>query len=204
MVMYEGFGEYINNSMYLSVMLVLVSRYLDRFSYPLVALRTAPDTPVRPLNNLPMLFEVTQTFIKFGLILAIMDYAKMLDDGWKNLPEDVTSSGERFEVPKAKGHVQGNKTVITNFNQIVGDLRRDSQHFLKFLLKEIAAPGHMVGNRLVVNRKVSPSLLNTKILKYAEEYVFCECGKPDTMIIKKEGKTFLKCMACGKQREIKL
>ena len=128
----------------------------------------------------------------------------MLDEGWKNLPDEVTGTGQRFEVPKAKGHIQGNKTIIKNFNQIVADFRRDAQHFLKYLLKAVGVSGQLEDGRLVLNRRVSPTLLNSKILKYAEEYVLCECGKPDTTIIKKEGKTLLKCMACGKQREIKL
>ena len=72
------------------------------------------------------------------------------------------------------------------------------------MLREIAAPGRLDGGRLVINRKVSPSLLNAKILRYAEEYVLCECGKPDTIILTKEGKIYLKCTACGKQREIQL
>jgi len=133
-----------------------------------------------------------------------MNYEYILNKGWKELPEEVTSTGERFEIPKAKGLHQGNKTIISNFNQIVDALRRDSQHFLKYLLREIAAPGHLDGTRLIISRKVNPSFLNAKIQKYAEEFVLCECGKPDTTIIKKDEKTYLKCTACGKQREIKL
>ena len=133
-----------------------------------------------------------------------MDYEKLLDEAWKDMPEDVAKEGARLEIPKAKGHHQGNRTVITNFSNIISMLGRYAQHFLKYLLKAIAAPGRMEEGRLMIGRKVSPSLLNSKILKYAEEYVLCECGKPDTSIIKKEGKTYLKCMACGKQREIKL
>ena len=128
----------------------------------------------------------------------------MLDSGWNDLPDDVVSTGQRFEIPKVKGHIQGNKTIINNFNQIIADLRRDPGHFLKFILKEAGVSGQLEGTRLVLNRRVSPALLNSKIVKYAQEYVLCECGKPDTTVIKKEGKTLLKCMACGKQREIQL
>jgi len=128
----------------------------------------------------------------------------MLEEGLKKLPE-VTVKTERFEIPKVSGHIQGNKTVINNFNAIVSALRRDPSHFLKALLREIAAPGILDGSRLVISRKVSSSLLNMKIKEYAEKYVICPvCGKQDTVLLEKEGITYLKCTACGNQKEVKL
>jgi len=128
----------------------------------------------------------------------------MLEEGLQQLPE-VNIETERFEVPKVAGHIQGNKTVITNFGAIVSALRRDQSHFLKYLLKEIAAPGVMDGSRLVIGRKVSSGLLNMKIKEYAEKFVICSiCSKQDTVLIEKEGITYLKCTACGSQKEIKL
>jgi|SRR3989338_10363455 len=133
-----------------------------------------------------------------------MDYERMLDEGMKKLPEIVVST-ERFEVPKARGHIQGNKTVITNFNNIIESFRRDKEHFLKFLLRELATPGNLEGPRLVLGRKVSAVLINQKIQQYADNYVLCStCGKPDTQVIDKEGETYLKCTACGAQKKIKL
>ena len=133
-----------------------------------------------------------------------MDYEEMLEKGMKDMPETVVVT-ERFEVPKAKGHIQGNKTVITNFNNIIDAFRRDKDHFLKFLLKELATPGNLDGPRLVLGRKVSAPLINQKIQQYADAYVLCSsCGKPDTQIIDKEGETYLKCTACGVQKKIKL
>lgn len=128
----------------------------------------------------------------------------MLEEGLKKLPEKVVSS-ERFEIPKVMGHIQGNKTVITNINQIVSILNRDLQHFLKFILKELATPGKMDGPRLVLGRKLNSKLINEKIRKYTELYVLCKtCGKPDTQFVKKEGADYLKCTACGAQQVIKL
>lgn len=130
-------------------------------------------------------------------------YEEMLDCGIKNLPEDVVKK-ERFEIPKVRGHIQGNKTIITNFKEIVDIFRREQAHFLKYLLKELASPGLVDGPRLILSRKVSSSLINTKIETYANTFVLCStCGKPDTQIIEKEGITYLKCMACGAQKQIK-
>jgi translation initiation factor 2 subunit 2 len=131
-------------------------------------------------------------------------YEQMLEEGIKALPEQVVVTN-RFEIPKAKGHVQGNKTVITNFNDILGTLRREREHFLKFLLKELATPGVFDGPRLVLGRKVTASFINEKIKVYTENFVLCnECGKPDTQIIKKDDATYLKCTACGAQRKVKV
>ena len=130
-------------------------------------------------------------------------YEEMLEEGISKLPKEVVVT-ERFEVPKAKGHIQGNKTVITNFNNILEAFRRDRDHFLKFLLKELATPGIFDGPRLVLGRKVSASMINAKIQQYAEMFVLCgSCGKPDTQIIEKEGVSYLKCTACGTQKQIR-
>ncbi len=131
-------------------------------------------------------------------------YEEMLDIAMTNLPEHVVRK-ERFEIPKVTGHLQGNKTIITNFKEIVGILRREQAHFLKYLLKELATPGVVDGPRLVLSRKVNSSLINTKVASYANTYVLCgTCGKPDTQIIEKDGTTYLKCTACGAQKQIKI
>ena len=134
---------------------------------------------------------------------AYMDYEKMLEEGIKNLPKDVTKK-ERFEVPKVKGHIQGNSTVISNFTQIASILGRTPEHILKYLLKELATPGDITKSALIFRRKVSASNINEKIKKYAEKYVICpECGKPDTKMIKEKNISFMRCMACGSKHVIK-
>ena len=72
-----------------------------------------------------------------------------------------------------------------------------------FLVKELGAPATIEDYRVIFNRKLSPSQINSKIQAYAKEFVIChECGKPDTKIVK-EGRTyFVVCMACGAKRPI--
>jgi len=132
-----------------------------------------------------------------------MDYEKLLERAKKNLPEETHSKG-RFEIPKVKGLVEGNKTIVTNFQQIATTLRRDTKHLLKYLLRELATPGNIDGQRLIIGRKINSAIINEKIEKYAREFVICkECGKPDTQTIK-EGPVFmLKCTACGAKHPIK-
>ena len=131
------------------------------------------------------------------------EYEELLKRIKKDLPNNITS-GERFEIPKAKGHIEGNKTIISNFNQIVDDLQRDPQHILKFLQRELATPAEIDGPRLILKRKIISQLINEKIEQYAKSFVICkECGKPDTKMVKEDGFSFLKCTACGAKQPIK-
>lgn len=132
-----------------------------------------------------------------------MDYESMLKRAREKLPE-VVSTKERFEIPKVKGHLQGNKTVISNFIQIAGTFQRDVDHFLKYILKELAAPGEIRNNILIIGTKVAASKINEKVQEYADEFVLCrECGKPDTKIEKEGGFSYLRCTACGARHPVK-
>src|SRR3989344_6380859 len=63
-----------------------------------------------------------------------MEYAQLLKRARERLPESVFEK-ERFEIPKVRGHIEGNKTIIGNFGQIANVLRRPSDHFQKYVLK---------------------------------------------------------------------
>ncbi|MBT3416502.1 translation initiation factor IF-2 subunit beta [Candidatus Woesearchaeota archaeon] len=132
-----------------------------------------------------------------------MDYEKLLDRAEEKLPEKSIAK-DRFEMPKVKGRIEGNKTTITNFNQIATILRRDVKHIQKYLLRELAAPGVLDGQRLTLGRKISSILINKKLEKYANEFVICrDCKKPDTKILKEGKIQVLKCTACGAKHPIK-
>ncbi len=132
-----------------------------------------------------------------------MDYKKLLEKAREELPEDIKNA-ERFKVPAVKGHIEGNKTVINNFGQIADVLGRDKNHLLKYVLKELAAPGDLKNNTLIIKRRINSELVNEKIRKYAQEFVICpECKKPDTQIVKKDKVAYLKCLACGANRPIR-
>jgi len=132
------------------------------------------------------------------------DYKKLLEKARKELPEHVFQK-ERFEIPNVKGHIQGSRTVISNFLQIANLLGRDPEHLLKFVLRELATPGEIKkSGSVIVGSKVPASRINEKIKQYANSFVFCyECGKPDTKIEKEGNLSFIKCMACGARHSIK-
>ena len=121
----------------------------------------------------------------------------MLKEGKKNLP-DTVSETERFNVPKVRGHIEGNKTIVSNFSEIAKTLQRKSEHLLKYVLKELATPGEIRKNALIFGTKLSASKINEKIAQYVETFILCkECGKPDTKLSKESGIYYLKCQACG-------
>jgi translation initiation factor 2 subunit 2 len=133
-----------------------------------------------------------------------MDYKKMLKDVRKELPDSVFEK-ERFEIPKVRGHIQGNRTIISNFLQIASILGREPEHMLKYVLRELATPGEIKkSGSVIMGTKVPASRINEKIRQYANDCVFCsECGKPDTKMEKEKGVVFIKCMACGAKHHVK-
>jgi translation initiation factor 2 subunit 2 len=129
-------------------------------------------------------------------------YDDLLNEAYTKI-KPVESKIDRFEVPKAEGHIEGVKTIVTNFKQICSYIRRDCDHLLKFLLKELATPGSVKGDRLVLTRKMSSSMINEKIQLYVNTYVICkECKKPDTELIKENNVNFMHCLACGAKKPI--
>jgi translation initiation factor 2 subunit 2 len=131
-----------------------------------------------------------------------MTYEELLKNAYKNLP-DTQQQKERFEIPKVRGHVEGNKTVVSNFFQIAQTFNRKPEHLLKYLTKELATPAAPKKGYIVFGTKIPASRINERIEKYAEEYVLCrECGKPDTKLMKEDKYVFLRCMACGSRRAV--
>ena len=129
------------------------------------------------------------------------NYEALLDEAYENV-QPVEECG-RFEVLKVKGHHQGTKTIISNFSQIVACIRRDSDHFIKFLTKELASSAEVSGDRLILSRKVSSKDVNDKIEKYVQLFVLCpQCKKPDTELGNEGGKNYLRCLACGEKYEV--
>jgi len=130
-------------------------------------------------------------------------YEKLLDKAYKEVKQ-IDTNAERFEIPKIQGHFEGKKTILTNFFQIASHLRRDPEHFQKFMLRELAASGQRDTDRLILNIKVQSAKINAKIEEYVREFVLCkECKKPDTEL-KKEGRlTFIHCLACGAKHSVR-
>ncbi len=133
---------------------------------------------------------------------GLPSYEELLKSGLKKVPH-IGEATERFELPKAEVQRAGQKTIITNFTDITNRLRREQNHFLKFLLKELATSGELQGSRLTVIGSFPEDAVNGKIDKYAKTYIFCtECKKPDTKLVKEGDFMIMKCEACGARHPV--
>lgn len=133
-----------------------------------------------------------------------MDYAELLKRAKESMP-DVVHEKERFEIPKVRGHLEGQKTIVSNLGQIADLLHRPIEHLVKYLLRELAASGEYTKRgRFVLKAKIPASRINAKVRQYAHDFVLCTtCGKPDTEMRKDGVFMFVRCQACGAKFQVK-
>jgi translation initiation factor 2 subunit 2 len=125
------------------------------------------------------------------------DYEQLLKRGLSKVPKR-DRTGERFVMPSFRIQKSGSKSILVNFSEVAGTLRREPKHLMKFLLKELATSGEVKGHSLEVQGTFMADAVNKKLEKYVETYVKCqECGKHDTNIVKDRGFNFIKCEVCG-------
>ena len=136
--------------------------------------------------------------------MAMETYESLLKRAQELLPQKNLAA-ERLEVPKVLGHIQGNRTVVSNFHAIAEIIRRPQEHFLKYLLKELATSGEVTKSALILGTKVPASRINDKVQEYLKDFVICpECKRPDTKLEKEDNVTFMKCSACGAKHAVKV
>lgn len=127
----------------------------------------------------------------------------MLSDLYKKLPEKALKS-ERFEPPTFSSAIQGKQTMISNFTDVADDLRRDANHLLKYISKEMATSGNVSGHRAILQGKFGNGQLNSRLENYIKEYILCnECGKPDTSFVTVQGIKNKQCEVCGARAPVK-
>jgi translation initiation factor 2 subunit 2 len=130
------------------------------------------------------------------------DYKKLLKEAREQLPKKVFKK-ERFETPSFSSSIIGNRTLIRNFLEVANKIRRDPEHLLKYLEKELASPAHIEERKAMFQGKFGAYVINTKLEKYIKIYVLCpECDKPDTVLKKDDRLLFIKCEACGARKPV--
>ncbi len=130
------------------------------------------------------------------------NYDALLDRAVAKTPQ-LELSGERFQVPRPKIFAEGRTTIWDNYEEIREKLNRDTEHFGKFILRELGTAGKVEGNRMILQGHFTSDGINALVTDYVAEYVKCaECGRPDTKLIKYDRIMTLKCDACGAQRSI--
>jgi translation initiation factor 2 subunit 2 len=132
----------------------------------------------------------------------VFDYEILLERAKKQLPQKLESH-DRFQVPEPDVMIEGKTTVIRNFSEIADTLRREPDHIMGFLLRELGTAGTIEGQRVVFKGKVATTQIADRIKNYVDEYVLCsECNRPDTKIVKDGRVLILTCETCGAHRPV--
>lgn len=132
-------------------------------------------------------------------MICMDDYENLLNRGLEKVPKDIEGKG-RFHLAKPGIEKAGARTIITNFLEIAGSLRRDPDDMFKFLLQQLATKGSLEGQRATIQGVFSQEQVARKIDLYMNMYVLCpKCGKPDTKLVHEKGRELIRCEACGEK-----
>lgn len=130
------------------------------------------------------------------------NYADLLKSARAQLPKQVFET-KRLEIPKLQSMVTGNRTIIKNFGEVASIVRREPEHMLKYMAKELASQGLLEGRTAVFSGKFGMMQVESKFTQYLNTFVLChECKKPDTKILREDRLAFLKCEACGAKKPV--
>ena len=77
-------------------------------------------------------------------------YEDLLKKAYTNITEP-TEFEDRFTVPVARAFIEGKTTVLENFAEIAGILRRDQDHLMKHPLGELGTAGKIEQTRVVLS-----------------------------------------------------
>lgn len=132
------------------------------------------------------------------------DYSALLARARSDLPEELNHEG-RWTVPEPEILHEGRTTILRNWKEITDTLRRDPQHVISYLLRELGTAGDAEADRAIFNGKIGERALKDKLNAYIDTFVRCdECQSPDTHL-DKDGRTqLLKCDACGAHRPVRV
>ena len=132
------------------------------------------------------------------------DYEALLDRLYKKLPEkSLKVSGQAL--PNLIILHIGTSTIIRNFSEYCDRIRRDPKICMRYLLKELGAPGSLAENgQLVIQGKFTSSVINTLMDRFLRSYVQCSTCKSLDTVLKMEKKVwYISCLACGAQTPVK-
>jgi len=140
--------------------------------------------------------------VKVGLA-SERSYSSLLKRAYSKLPKEVYAR-DRFEVPKPKSEMSGNRTFLYNFREISDRIRRDSTIVLKYLSKELGTSGVIEGDYAVFKGRFSNEPIEKLVRSFVEKEVLCPvCKQPDTRVVREGRIRFLVCDACGAKSSVR-
>ncbi|MGQ9718687.1 MAG: translation initiation factor IF-2 subunit beta [Nitrososphaerales archaeon] len=137
-----------------------------------------------------------------GVSLSYEDLLKRL----KNSQTAVEPGAKvaRLELPEPHIFWVGNKTIFRNFMEFSRLMRRNPNHILMFLAKELATAASLDGERAIFIGRKERQSFSVLIGRYMNNFVTCPiCGSSDTHFERTKRVQFLVCEACGAKSSIK-
>ena len=132
------------------------------------------------------------------------EYEELLDRARENIPTEI-SERARWTLPEPQIMIEGANTIFRNFAEVVSHMDRDENHVFQYILNELGTSGSREGPRARFKGRIPPKRLKKRIVNYVNTFIKCgQCSAPDTLFIKEDRTTLLKCQACGATRPVKL
>ena len=136
--------------------------------------------------------------------MSDFDYESLLDRARDKIPDNI-SSKSRWKLPEPQILIEGSNTIFRNFNEVVSMMDRDDNHVYQYILNDLGTSGSRDGPRARFKGRIPPKRIKKTIVNYVNSFIICsQCSSPDTMFVKEERTTLLKCQACGAPRPVKL
>ncbi|MCS5537847.1 MAG: translation initiation factor IF-2 subunit beta [Candidatus Poseidoniaceae archaeon] len=132
------------------------------------------------------------------------EYEELLDRARERIPTEI-SERARWTLPEPQIMIEGANTIFRNFAEVVSHMDRDEDHVFQYILNELGTSGSREGPRARFKGRIPPKRLKKRIVNYVNTFIKCgQCSAPDTLFIKEDRTTLLKCQACGATRPVKL
>jgi|GEM_PF-60524 translation initiation factor 2 subunit 2 len=137
-------------------------------------------------------------------LMSDFDYETLLERARDRIPDDI-SNRSRWTLPAPKIMIEGSNTIFQNFLEVIKHMERDDNHFYQYMLNELGTSGSRDGPRARFKGRIPPKRIKKTIVNYVNSFVKCsQCSAPDTVYMKQDRVTLLKCQACGATRPVKL
>lgn len=134
----------------------------------------------------------------------LWDYSRLLERVYEKIPPR-SGTGE-YEVPEPEIIRIGNQTIVRNFRDISGRLKRDPGLVAKYLQRELATAGSYDpdSGQLSLSVRVSRRVVHQFLHLFLKNYVRCPtCHSVDTRLEKRVKAWILVCEACGAEQPVK-
>jgi len=129
-------------------------------------------------------------------------YEEMLERALKQIPAEIKTELD-WTPPTAEIMIEGGRTIIVNWKDIIQRFNRDDKIVMRFLEHRLGTIGWVLKGKGILQGIYKRSRINKFLDFFAREYVICDvCGRPHTVLTKEKGRWIKKCNACGAWRVV--